>query len=87
MATGNKAYVVINGDVQAADPTTGATVGFSYMILDSGNSFVTPPGAGSIELRAPFNYGDSDQAIRQSVVSVVRDAVSDPDLDVNFISG
>lgn len=83
MPQGNKAYVVIN---DVSNGTVGAEFGFAgfrYLVLQPDNTIAVIGTVGA----APFSYGDSNQAIRESVASAIRDAVSDQDLDVNFVTG
>ena len=42
---------------------------------------------GSWSVRAGFDYGDSNEDVRQAVVAAVRSAASDSSLDIEFVAG
>lgn len=63
-----------------------AAIATSVVIMDSSDDVVASLGNGLPEtISAPFAYGDSDQAIRDSLAAAIRTAASDSGLDVNFL--
>jgi hypothetical protein len=83
MAQNNKAYVVITGIDIGSGP--GAYAQVKYAILTPDDQPASSSGGTSTE--ALFHYGDSDEAIRQSIVEKIRSQENDPDLDIDFVTG
>jgi hypothetical protein len=80
MTQPNKAYVVITGLTRSTTPA----VLYDVLLVHPDD---TMDSAVSAQDSAPFDYGDSNQAIRQAIVADVRSTIGDPDLDVNFVTG
>lgn len=78
-ATGNKAYATIASfGVVAGGPGVFA----NFIVLTPDDTVV--PGLNQ-STGATFGYGDSDEAIREALVSAIRNSAQDPNLDVNFL--
>ena len=80
MTQAHKAYVVI-GSVNRGDQ---GGVAYSLVVVNPDNTTDgNVPTSGAVT----FNYGDSNNAIRQAIVAEVRMQAGDPDIDVNFVTG
>ena len=75
MAQGNKAYATFVS-------FSGRAATVSFIVLSPANEQIPPFNANAA---ANFDYGDSNNAIQQSVADAIRTVASDPGLDVNFL--
>lgn len=85
MADINQAYVVIGGSNPISAGDIGGSVEFTYVVLTPDNTHAV--GGAGVQSGAQFNYGDSNEKIRENIVNTVRVSFGDSELDVNFVTG
>jgi hypothetical protein len=78
VAQRNKAYVILS---HAGYSSNVARVTATYVVLDPSDNVVTGD-----EIYASFDYGDSNEAIHDSVEATLRSLLDDASLDIKFVS-